>query len=122
METKGTHGTCTKRSIQQTYTVPDKTRLLRVWFQTQEHIIKECPKYEEQRHILEEADAQVELGVLLGTTKGLEAMAKFLAKTGAFTKMGKSCKHKMKPEEEDEENDEEEDRWWARMEGNGGEE
>ncbi|KAG5720557.1 hypothetical protein E4T56_gene6078 [Termitomyces sp. T112] len=80
-------------------------------FQTREHVIKECPKHERHRDILREVDAQLELGILLGTKKGLEALAKFLAKTGAFTKTGEIRKQKQTPEEEDEENEEEEERW-----------
>ena len=98
--------------------VPDKTVRCTCGtrFQTREHVIKECPKYEEHRHILKGADNQMELGVLLGTKKGLEAMAKFLAKTGAFSKTGNNRETKAKPREDDVENDEDEERWWERME------
>ncbi|KNZ73023.1 hypothetical protein J132_01408 [Termitomyces sp. J132] len=85
--------------------------------QTREHILQACTNYDEHRHILREADEQMELGILLGTKKGLEATAKFLAKSGAFTKTGKRREQKTTPEEEDNENDEEEERWWRRMEG-----
>lgn len=98
--------------------VPDETTRCTCGarFQTREHVIKDCPKHEEHRYILEEADAQMELGVLLGTKKGLEAMAKFLARTGAFTKTGKIREERTTPEENNDENDEEEGRWWERME------
>ena len=68
------------------------------------------------RHILRKVDEQLESGKLLGTQEGLEAVAKFLAKTGAFTKTGTTRKDRTKPVEDDEENAEEEERWWARME------
>ncbi|KAG5351633.1 hypothetical protein C0989_005477, partial [Termitomyces sp. Mn162] len=60
---------------------------------------------------------QLELGKLLGTKEGLEAMAKFLQKTGALTKTGTKCRKKEKPTKEDDGNDQEEERWWQRMEG-----
>ncbi|KAG6872635.1 hypothetical protein C0995_008066, partial [Termitomyces sp. Mi166 len=90
MEAEGTRGTCTKRSEYYARFIPDETTrcFCGIRFQTREHVIKECPKYGEHRHILEDADAQMELGVLLGSKKGLEAMAKFLAKTGAFHQDG----------------------------------
>ncbi|KNZ80902.1 hypothetical protein J132_03602 [Termitomyces sp. J132] len=91
-------------------------------FQIWEHIIKECPKHKRHRDILREVNAQLELGILLGLKKGLEAMAKLLAKMGAFTKMGENHRQSQKPEEDDKENKEEEERWWARMERDGGEE
>ncbi|KAG6867226.1 hypothetical protein C0993_005414 [Termitomyces sp. T159_Od127] len=86
-------------------------------YQTREHVLKECPNYDDHRHILKEADEQMELGILLGTKEGIEATAKFLAKSGAFMKTGKKRVQKPKPSESDEENDEEEGSWWTRMEG-----
>ncbi|KNZ79147.1 hypothetical protein J132_01196 [Termitomyces sp. J132] len=80
--------------------------------QIREHVIKCCPKHESHRDLLREVDAQLELGVLLGTKKGLEALAKFLTKTGAFTKMGEVQKQRLTPREDDEENEEEEERGW----------
>ncbi|KAG5719440.1 hypothetical protein E4T56_gene20634 [Termitomyces sp. T112] len=57
-------------------------------------------------------------GKLLGTEEGLEAMGKFLSKSGAFTKMGlPRMETTLKPaleEDEDEENDE---AYWRRFEG-----
>ncbi|KAG6881479.1 hypothetical protein C0993_001319 [Termitomyces sp. T159_Od127] len=123
METKGTRGTYTKGGVQQAHTMSNETRIHRcicgTQYQTREHVIKECPEYEDHRPILREADEQMELGVLLGTKEGLEAMAKFLTKTGAFTKTGKKRAPNAKPEEEDADNDEDEERWWRRMEGDG---
>ncbi|KAG5730817.1 hypothetical protein E4T56_gene10362, partial [Termitomyces sp. T112] len=43
-------------------------------------------------------------------------MAKFLGKTGAFTKTGKAREKKAEPKIDDEENEEEEEAWWDRME------
>ncbi|KAG5722051.1 hypothetical protein E4T56_gene6338 [Termitomyces sp. T112] len=85
-------------------------------YQTREHVIKTCPQYEGHRYILRKADEHLELGRLLGTKEGLEAMTKFLEKTGAFTKTGTKRKQKETPTEEDDENNEEEGRWWQRME------
>ncbi|KAH0584828.1 hypothetical protein H2248_012623 [Termitomyces sp. 'cryptogamus'] len=85
-------------------------------YQTCKHVIKTCPQYEGHRYILQKADEHLELGRLLGTKEGSEAMAKFLEKTGAFMKMGMKCKQKETPTEEDDENNEEEGRWWQHME------
>ena len=85
-------------------------------YQTREHIIRECTIYEEHRKILQEADENMELGILLGSKEGLEAMSKFLGRTGAFTKTGKMPAERKRPRLDDEENEEEE-RWWRRMEG-----
>ncbi|KNZ82139.1 RNA-directed DNA polymerase from mobile element jockey [Termitomyces sp. J132] len=85
-------------------------------YQTREHVIQNCLEYEEQREILREANEQMELGTLLGTKDGLEAMTKFLGKTGAFTKMGHLRPILNELTAEDEDNDEEEESWWNRME------
>lgn len=45
----------------------------------------------------------MEIGKLLGTKKGIEAMVKFLEKTGAFSKTRKKKMPKMTPTIEDEE-------------------
>ncbi|KNZ77791.1 hypothetical protein J132_03850, partial [Termitomyces sp. J132] len=86
--------------------VPDETTgcTCGIQPQTREHIIRKCPRYNEYRGILEEVDAQMELGTLLGTKKGLEAVTKFLAKMGTFTKTGNRHERKPRPEIDDEEN------------------
>ena len=58
--------------------------------QTREHIIQSCPTYEEYRTILRQASQTLYLPDLLGTKDGIQAMASFLEKSGAFTKNGHS--------------------------------
>ncbi|KAJ7774347.1 hypothetical protein DFH07DRAFT_693119, partial [Mycena maculata] len=41
-------------------------------FQTREHVLRECPLYEDQRHILKEVSKDVSLPEILGTKKGIE--------------------------------------------------
>ncbi|KNZ75010.1 hypothetical protein J132_05347 [Termitomyces sp. J132] len=100
--------------------IPDKSIGCRCGkrFQTQEHIIKECQDFEEYRDILRKADKQLELGIILGTKKGLETMVKFLGKSDAFTKSGRPQTQDMDPTEDNKENDEE-GSWWERMERTG---
>ena len=50
------------------------------------HIIQSCPTYEEYRTILRQASQTLYLPDLLGTKDGIQAMASFLEKSGAFTK------------------------------------
>lgn len=88
-----------------------------VRLQTREHVILECPRYEEHRDILREADERMDLGRLLGTKDGIEAMVKFLGKTGAFTKTGTKKTERTVPTINDVENDMNEEEWWRRMEG-----
>jgi ribonuclease HI len=54
--------------------------------QTREHIIQDCELFEAQRHLLHDVDSTLSLSKLLGTKKGLLAMAAFLDKTSAFSK------------------------------------
>ncbi|KAJ6622184.1 hypothetical protein B0H10DRAFT_1788400, partial [Mycena sp. CBHHK59/15] len=57
--------------------------------QTREHLLRECPLYEDQRYILENLSRDVSPPEILGTKKGIEALAEFLDKSGVFTKTGK---------------------------------
>jgi ribonuclease HI len=57
-------------------------------FQTREHILQECPRYDNWRHILLEQSPTLSLTALLGTEEGIKALATFIARTGAFTKTG----------------------------------
>ncbi|KNZ72136.1 hypothetical protein J132_04417 [Termitomyces sp. J132] len=74
--------------------------------QTRDHIIQDCRRYETHREILREADENLDIGNLLGSKEGLRAMAKFLEKSGAFTKTGEPRMKASKPTADDEENDE----------------
>lgn len=57
-------------------------------FQTREHILCECPRYETHREILSKASKHLSLPEILGTKKGIEALNEFLERSGAFTKTG----------------------------------
>ncbi|KAF7378403.1 RnaseH domain transposon factor [Mycena sanguinolenta] len=59
-------------------------------FQTREHLLCECSRYEDQQHILKEASRDLSLPELLGTKEGIAATAKFLEESGAFTKTGRT--------------------------------
>ena len=54
--------------------------------QTREHILVECPLYEDHRHYLRAASRSLSLPHILGTADGLKAMAKFISNTRAFSK------------------------------------
>ena len=57
-------------------------------FQTRQHILQDCPRYEAARHILRRESEHIDLPTILGTEKGINALAKFLEQSGAFTKTG----------------------------------
>lgn len=57
--------------------------------QTREHLLRDCPRYEDQRYILREASDDIALADILGTKAGIEALTLFLDLSGAFTKSGK---------------------------------
>ncbi|KAF7343444.1 putative RNA-directed DNA polymerase from transposon BS [Mycena venus] len=57
-------------------------------FQTHEHILRTCPRYEDHRHLLKSASRDISLPEILGTKDGIAALAKFLEESGAFTKTG----------------------------------
>ena len=56
--------------------------------ETRNHILTECPRYTHHRKILKKASRHLSLPVVLGTTKGISALAEFITKTGAFSKTG----------------------------------
>ena len=56
--------------------------------QTRQHVLQDCPVYEPHRHILRGVSEDVALAEILGTPKGIDALARFLKKSGAFTKTG----------------------------------
>jgi ribonuclease HI len=81
-------------------------------FQTREHILRDCPKYQTHRHILEEVSRDISLPEILGTEKGIEALIDFLEESGAFTKTGKPTPKPREPSFDEEPNpaeDEDED-------------
>jgi ribonuclease HI len=56
--------------------------------ETREHILRECPRYNQHRNILRKVSATVSLPTILGTKKGIQALTTFLKKSGAFTRSG----------------------------------
>ncbi|KAL1665956.1 RnaseH domain, transposon factor [Schizophyllum commune] len=56
--------------------------------QTRPHVLQDCPIYEPHRHILRGVSEDVAPAEILGTPKGIDALARFLKKSGAFTKTG----------------------------------
>jgi hypothetical protein len=58
-------------------------------FQTREHLLRECPLYGGQRHLLTKVSRDISLPEILGTKDGVKALSEFLKKTGAFTKSGR---------------------------------
>jgi ribonuclease HI len=57
-----------------------------VMTQTRSHILAECPEHEEHRDILASATQDLSIPILLGTLKGLAALARFIAASNAFRK------------------------------------
>ncbi|KAJ7581413.1 hypothetical protein C8J56DRAFT_794152, partial [Mycena floridula] len=95
-------------------------------FQTREHILKDCPEYEWDRDILRDVSKDIALPTIMGTKKGILALAEFIEKSGAFTKTGKPRKDRDMPTLEEEpdpverdepEEDEEDEDEEARGEG-----
>ncbi|KAG7447139.1 uncharacterized protein BT62DRAFT_1004717, partial [Guyanagaster necrorhizus] len=82
-------------------------------FQTREHILRECPLYEEQRGILRNVSRTIYLPDILGTKEGITALSEFMENTGAFTRTGQPQNEKLAPEPEEEEGGE----WWEEEEG-----
>ncbi|KIY50716.1 hypothetical protein FISHEDRAFT_24968, partial [Fistulina hepatica ATCC 64428] len=56
--------------------------------QTREHILRDCPRYEAHRHMLRKVSREVSPQVILGTGRGVDALAEFLEASGAFTNTG----------------------------------
>jgi len=53
---------------------------------TRAYILSECPPYEEHRHLLSAASQDLSPAILLGSIKGLEALAAFIAASNALGK------------------------------------
>ena len=54
--------------------------------QTREHIAFECEAYEEHWEVVDRGAPDHQLATLLGTKAGIEALAEFVRKSGAFQK------------------------------------
>jgi len=75
------HRPCIHRGIPQT--------ILPEILQSCEHIIRTCPRYAKQRAKLQKEHHELALPELLGTPKGIAALAEFIKDSGAFTFTGK---------------------------------
>ncbi|KAI6154506.1 hypothetical protein EDD17DRAFT_1490039, partial [Pisolithus thermaeus] len=62
--------------------------------QMQEHILMLCPVYEPNHDLLCSASEDLVISDILGTAKGIEALAKFLKETDAFKKLRSSNPHR----------------------------
>lgn len=56
--------------------------------ESRDHILRDCPRYEQHRNILYKASRSLVTSEILGTNEGIEALAEFLVKSGAFTRSG----------------------------------
>ncbi|KAL1685501.1 RnaseH domain, transposon factor [Schizophyllum commune] len=79
--------------------------------QMRQHILQECPIYKQHQHILQEVFKDVALAELLGTPKGIDMLAHFLKKSGAFTKTGHPHVGPHTPQLEDKPNPVEDEGW-----------
>jgi hypothetical protein len=86
--------------------------------QTRDHVLLECPHYEEYRNIFDKAEIERTTKAILGTDQGLAALSDFLTRSGAFTKTGRprpevalpTWEDELAREEREEEEEEEEER------------
>lgn len=56
--------------------------------QTREHILRDCPLFARQRIHLRHVSYNIILNEILGTEKGIKALAKFIEESSAFKKVG----------------------------------
>lgn len=54
--------------------------------QTHRHILQDCELFEEHRDILRDVSQDVKMADILGTAKGIDALASFIKRSGAFKK------------------------------------
>ncbi|KAI5825205.1 hypothetical protein K523DRAFT_398423 [Schizophyllum commune Tattone D] len=69
---------------------------------TRPHILQECPIYDQHRRILRKVSEDVALAEILGMSKGIDALTRFLKKRGAFKKTGHPRAEPHAPRWEDE--------------------
>lgn len=70
--------------------------------ESRNHIIRECTRYAQHRSILTKASRSLALSELLGTDKGIAALAEFLYKSGAFSRTGTPIPEALPPNPLDE--------------------
>lgn len=57
-------------------------------YQSCAHILQDCILYEQHRNLLLAVSPTLDVHTILSTIKGIRALAKFISRTGAFTKTG----------------------------------
>ena len=72
--------------------------------ETRNHILCDCPRYALHRNILVKASRPLALSVILGSKKGIAALADFISKSGAFSREGYNKPHPTPPIYENEPN------------------
>ena len=65
--------------------------------QTRTHILRECHLYKDHRYILRKISPSIYPPDILGTRKGVEALAEFLSKSNAYTRSGTGPPTRQKP-------------------------
>jgi ribonuclease HI len=73
--------------------------------ETRSHILAECPRYTQHRKILQKASRYIALPEILGTKKGIAALAEFIQKSGAFSRTGTALMPPKPPHIDDAAND-----------------
>ncbi|KAF8573705.1 hypothetical protein K439DRAFT_1269206, partial [Ramaria rubella] len=58
--------------------------------QTRAHILQDCPRYDDYRHILQTAVPTEHVADILSTRDGIAALAEFIKASGVFTKTGET--------------------------------
>ena len=72
--------------------IPNALTSPNCWSSARKHILLECPRYADARRItLARVATPPTVNDILGTQDGIHALAKFIAKTGAFSKTGDAC-------------------------------
>lgn len=56
--------------------------------ESRNHILRDCPRYDQHHNVLYKASRSLALSELLGTNEGIDALSEFLTKSGAFSRTG----------------------------------
>ncbi|KAJ3871286.1 hypothetical protein F5051DRAFT_315518, partial [Lentinula edodes] len=65
------------------------------------NIIQTCKIYDDYRDLLWDVSDDLDMGEILGTEEGIEALAEFIEKSGAFKKTGQLTSEIREPRPED---------------------
>jgi len=78
--------------------------------QTRKHTLRTCPRYDAHRGALRRVSRSINLTIILGTCRGILALADFLKQSGAFTRNGQPRAVRALPQLE---GDDEDDGEWT---------